>query len=261
MSIDFIHNASVTKSYERYANEPSTLGLLAVSAQDICSEIIQRPYTACKDSIMGVVTLVLAPFSNSPKSATVEAFQRIHNSLGNALTVYAVYPYLSQTRLINTFLIAIGVHALANQLEVSLYSRSIRPIDQSYGSTLPSSGLIVKIMDLQDAIYRKLRAYSEDHSILGRVVAIPAAVADVFLDTVRRPLFPIANAAMTILNVIGTPFSKEYSLKKAVVHSFMTIDSASNCAVHFAETPFKLIYQLFASIISPTATYSINTYY
>ena len=54
--------------------------------------------------------------------------------------------------------------------------------------------------------YKSFRPFAASHPLLGRIVAIPLAVADVALQTLKTPLIAIDAAASAVINLLGMFF-------------------------------------------------------
>lgn len=118
--------------------------------------------------------------------------------------------------------------------------------------TLPIGREIDK---LQNEIYSKL---NNSNKLLGRLCSIPVAVLDVALDTSKISLYVIDHIALALINLVGAAFSKECTLKDALLYTEGTFRLAAIIPVRVAFVPVKIIFQIFAIIINPKKVQSIN---
>lgn len=116
------------------------------------------------------------------------------------------------------------------------------------------------ITGLQNSLYNTQRKISISSPSLGRLSAIPVSLIDVGLETLKGPLSALENVTLIFRNVLGAPFSENYSLKDALCSFEYALRNAAYTGVAIALAPIKLTYQLFALLIDPIYTRSIGEY-
>jgi hypothetical protein len=114
------------------------------------------------------------------------------------------------------------------------------------------------VKSAQKFIYEKLNKFSKSNTGLGRLGSIPVSIVDVALDTFGTPVSAIEHLGMIFINLVGALFSKDYSLKHALVSMRFTLGCIVGTPVDFALAPINIIFQFFAIIIDPEKVQSIN---
>jgi hypothetical protein len=113
-----------------------------------------------------------------------------------------------------------------------------------------------KFNDKQVSMYRSFRATASAHPIMGRVMAVPLAFADVGLETLSTPLRAIEAAASAIINLLGMLFFNNCTLKQAVSNTNAALSLSAETVVALVICPLKLTYQVIANLTNPQTTYS-----
>ena len=114
------------------------------------------------------------------------------------------------------------------------------------------------ISKLQDNLYAKINSFSETNKILGHLSAIPVALLDVALDTLKTPLGGIECIALAAINLIGAAFSKKFTIKDALASTQFALGCTANIPVALMMAPIKMIFQASAIAINPRKVQSIN---
>ncbi len=113
---------------------------------------------------------------------------------------------------------------------------------------------------VQDHLYMDVRNFAKHHKTLGRCIAIPVALVDVTLETLRLPLQAIEDIAMTAINLIGKVFSSpKCHLKHALMNIERSLMHAADIPIAVVMAPFKLLYQSLAIVIKPEEALPFRT--
>lgn len=113
-------------------------------------------------------------------------------------------------------------------------------------------------LKFQDALYSKLNNFSHNHSLIGRLGAIPLAVADAAIEIVNPLLSTIEALAMTVFNLLGAALSSKCTLKDAIANAEWTLIHAARTPINVLMAPIKVVYQIFAILINPANVNTIN---
>ncbi len=105
---------------------------------------------------------------------------------------------------------------------------------------------------LQERLYEKLNDFSESHSVLGRLCALPVSFLDIGIETAKTPLGAIENVAITAINLVGMAFSEKFSFKDALASSQMAFILTLSTPVRIIYSPIKFCYQFFVILIDPS---------
>ena len=104
----------------------------------------------------------------------------------------------------------------------------------------------------QYALYNDLNALAKENTMKGRFTAIPVAVADVALDTIRPLLSAVEFVALTVINIIGKIFCyPKCTLKGALSYVEGALTSISILPAKVVLAPLKLLYQVGAGLWDP----------
>lgn len=108
-----------------------------------------------------------------------------------------------------------------------------------------------KALEKQVENYEKYNEYSEKHKGRGRLLALPVAILDVALDTFKVPIEAVYQIALAIINLIGSMFSKQHSLKDALGCTEFALKFALTTPVLVLMAPFKIFFQTIVNLIDP----------
>lgn len=118
-----------------------------------------------------------------------------------------------------------------------------------------SMSICSQIRNAQESIYSTLNSFSErtDYkklALLGRVVSVPAAIADVCLDTLQTPVKSVCAIFSSVIE-LEKCITGRGSFKAAVLFGDTAIQYALFTPVAVIMFPLKLIYQIRAGIVDP----------
>jgi hypothetical protein len=108
-----------------------------------------------------------------------------------------------------------------------------------------------KFTEKQTGWYDSFRPFAASHPLLGRVIAIPLAVADVALQTLKTPLTAIDAAASALINLLGMLFFKSCTFEQALYGINTALIGTAQTIVSLAICPIKLAYQVLANLYNP----------
>lgn len=111
------------------------------------------------------------------------------------------------------------------------------------------------IESMRTNLYLRLNQFSKDtdykgFALLGRVASIPAAIVDIFLATVSRPVTALELIVYSGLEIKNCVLGNG-KFKKAVLYADFAIQVGISALVSLLMFPFKLVYQIIAGICDP----------
>lgn len=116
-----------------------------------------------------------------------------------------------------------------------------------------------EISKAQNQMHRDFNDFSEQHEIIGRLLALPVAFVDVTLETFKVPLAVIEYLALAAINLIGAIFDPDkYTIKHALLAFEVSLLSVLKIPLALALLPIKLLFQTGAIFIHPELANSIN---
>lgn len=114
------------------------------------------------------------------------------------------------------------------------------------------------INDCQDDMYQAFNKFSKDHSVSGRLLALPIALADVLLDITKYPLSAIEEVAQSVFQLFGALCREDCTINGAIYHLHFGLSNIPATAIELAFGVVKLFYQTLAVFYDPTTVNSIR---
>lgn len=106
-------------------------------------------------------------------------------------------------------------------------------------------------------LYENLNSYSKTHPYLGRLLSIPIALVDSLLYAGRQIVSIIENLARAIFHLVGFAFSRNYSLKHAILHIQHTINGVRTLPTTILIIPIYFLLQTAIILIDPQRANSL----
>lgn len=103
-----------------------------------------------------------------------------------------------------------------------------------------------RISDLQSNIYNNLNALSHKNKTLGRLISVPVAILEAGIGIAKIPLITIEFIARAVFSLI-----MRNSLKYTLNCLENSLFAAVALPIQIALAPVRIIYQIFAIVISP----------
>lgn len=100
-------------------------------------------------------------------------------------------------------------------------------------------------------MYGPITKKAQKHPTIAAVACIPAAFAEITLETLKSPLQIIEGLALVIINLLGMLFHKECTFKHLLLNLDKTFTFTIHTPVAFALAPFKFIYQAVCNFKNP----------
>lgn len=115
------------------------------------------------------------------------------------------------------------------------------------------------ISSSQDDMYASFNQFSRNHPISGRLLALPIALADVFLDISKYPCTAIEMIARSVFQFLGALFCQNnYTIRTAINFLSVGLSSIPGTAIACAFGIVKLFYQTLAVFYDPNNVNSIR---
>jgi hypothetical protein len=112
---------------------------------------------------------------------------------------------------------------------------------------------------LQNQIYENFNDFSKNHFIRGKFQALPIALIDVTLDTLKTPASCIENLFAAIVHLLRAPFHlKEPLMKRCLICTEQALAEATFTPVALLLSPIKFCYQALHNVYDPSKAISIE---
>lgn len=226
------------KDFPQFSKSEPVIGclrIISVAVVDVGVNVIKTPGMAIE--CIGMAAINLLKIANSSSEYTVrDALWNVEASLVNVINTPVAVVMAPIELIYQIFAIIINPSKV----------QSIGSIEQVKGKFFDNQTRCLK-----NKLYKKLHDVSKNHSIVGRLSAVPVAIVDVALSTLRLPFAAIEQVALAVINLFGAAFSLKYTLKHALFYTKSAFSGIASAPVHIAMAPVNIIYQIFAIVINP----------